>query len=148
MKFQQFTSPPIEVGVLLLKLIDDNHPDTMNLSQLRADVKSIKPLDYDLIIIEGLLTLWDEKLYGLLDMKVYVDCPADQRIIRRLKRNMEWGQTFDQVSNVYIDLVRFRHLEYVENSKWKADVILNGTEINNNVVKMICHYINTCNEQY
>ena len=73
--------------------------------------------------------MWDEEIYSKLDLKLFVDCKADERIVRRLKRNMKWGLTFDDVSNVYLDMVRYRHDEDVEPTKWKADLILNGSTI-------------------
>ena len=109
--------------------IDDNHPNTINLSKLRLDLYKALDNNFDVIILEGLLTLWDEEIYSKLDLKLFVDCKADERIVRRLKRNMEWGLTFDDVSNVYLDMVRYRHDEYVEPTKWKADLILNGSTI-------------------
>lgn len=108
--------------------IDDNHPDTMDLKRVYSDIRSyMNSGKYDVIIAEGLLTLWDKNIYELLDLKLYVDCPADERIIRRLKRNMSWGRNFEEISEVYLDLVRYRHNEYVEPTKWKADFIINGT---------------------
>lgn len=108
--------------------IDDNHPDTMDLKRVYSDIRSyMNSGKYDVIIAEGLLTLWDKNIYELLDLKLYVDCPADERIIRRLKRNMSWGMNFEEISEVYLDLVRYRHNEYVEPTKWKADFIINGT---------------------
>lgn len=108
--------------------IDDNHPDTMDLIRVYSDIRSyMNSGKYDVIIAEGLLTLWDKNIYELLDLKLYVDCPADERIIRRLKRNMSWGRNFEEISEVYLDLVRYRHNEYVEPTKWKADFIINGT---------------------
>lgn len=82
---------------------------------------------YDLIILEGLLVLWDEEIYSLLDLKLFVECRNDERIVRRLRRNMTWGMEFDVIAKVYLDLVRYRHDEYVEPTKWKADLILNGS---------------------
>lgn len=108
--------------------IDDNHPDTMDLKRVYSDIRSyMNSGKYNVIIAEGLLTLWDKNIYELLDLKLYVDCPADERIIRRLKRNMSWGRNFEEISEVYLDLVRYRHNEYVEPTKWKADFIINGT---------------------
>lgn len=108
--------------------IDDNHPDTMDLKRVYSDIRSyMNSGKYDVIIAEGLLTLWDKNIYELLDLKLYVDCPADERIIRRLKRNMSWGMNFEAIAEVYLDLVRYRHNEYVEPTKWKADFIINGT---------------------
>lgn len=106
---------------------DDNHPLSFNLDQLYEDIKNIKE-DFKIIIIEGLLTLYDEKIYSCLDLKLFIDCRADERILRRLKRNMKRGLSFDEISNVYLDLVRFRHDEFVENSRWKADLIVNGAQ--------------------
>ena len=108
--------------------VDDNHPDTINLKQLHTDLKAAISSNYDLIILEGLLVLWDEEIFSALDLKLFVDCRPDERIVRRLRRNMTWGLAFDEIANVYLDMVRYRHDEYVEPTKWKADFILNGSK--------------------
>ena len=108
--------------------IDDNHPDTMDLPKLRLDLlNAINEKQANIIIIEGLLVLADDEICRQLDLKLFVECRADERIVRRIKRNMQWGLTFEQISDVYLDMVRYRHDEYVEPSKWKADLILNGS---------------------
>lgn len=108
--------------------IDDNHPETIDLGQIKLDISKALSEDCDIVIVEGLLTLWDEDIYQQLDLKLFVDCRADERIVRRLRRNMGWGLSFDQIANVYLDMVRYRHDEYVEPTKWKADLILNGSQ--------------------
>jgi uridine kinase len=108
--------------------IDDNHPLTMDLQKLNEDLtNAMESRVFDVIIVEGLLTLWDKDICGRLDLRLFVDCRADERIVRRIKRNMQWGLQFDEISGVYLDLVRYRHDEYVEPTKWKADFILNGS---------------------
>ena len=102
-----------------------------------AMLKRLQEEDYDAIIAEGLLVLWDDEICGLLDMKLFVDCKADERIVRRLRRNMSWGLSFDEVSDVYLGLVRFRHDEYVEPSKWRADLIINGSKQSDLAVEII-----------
>ena len=82
---------------------------------------------YDVVIIEGLLTLWAREVYDKLDLRLFVECRADERIVRRLRRNMARGLSFDEIADVYLDLVRYRHDAYVEPSKWRADLILNGS---------------------
>ncbi|MDR1025198.1 MAG: AAA family ATPase [Treponema sp.] len=124
------------------KYIDDNHPLTMDLKKLTTDVKESLKKEYNVIIIEGLLTLWDDDMYEMLDLKIYVDCRSDERIVRRIKRNTQWGQTFEQITNVYLDMVRFRHDEYVEPSKWRADIIINGSKFSEKALTMIAGYIN------
>lgn len=120
---------------------DDNHPETMYLKQLALDLKEAMTENYDIIIIEGLLVLWDEDIYPYLDLKLFVDCRADERIVRRLRRNMEWGLTFDEISEVYLDMVRYRHDEYVEPTKWRADLIINGSSPQDKAVDMILSYV-------
>jgi uridine kinase len=122
--------------------IDDNHPLTMDLPKLAADLDTaICQKQYDVIIVEGLLALWDDDICGKLDLKLFVECRADERIVRRIKRNMEWGQTFGQISGVYLDLVRYRHDEYVEASKWRADIILNGSNPSDKALEIIAQYL-------
>ncbi len=88
-------------------------------------------IENDIVIAAGLLVLWDEELCGEADLRVFVDCPADVRVARRIKRNLSWGLSVDDIVDVYVDLVRFRYQEYVEPTKAKADIVvdsLNGLE--------------------
>jgi len=128
--------------------MDDNHPLTMDLPKLKQDMTNIiQEGSCQILIIEGLLTLWDDEIYEQLDLKLFVDCRPDERIVRRLKRNMTWGLTFDEIANVYLDMVRYRHDEYVEPTKWRADFILNGSNPSPKVLDMIVTYVKSvCKE--
>ncbi|MBQ8898913.1 MAG: uridine kinase [Clostridia bacterium] len=107
---------------------DHNHPLTMDLPRLEADLEGWRTSgEFDVVVLEGLLTLWDEKILEQLDLKLFVDCRDDERTVRRIKRHSSWGQSFDEITNVYLDLVRYRHDEYVAPSKWRADFFLNGS---------------------
>ena len=106
---------------------DHNHPLTADLPKLERDLEDwVSSGEYEIVVVEGLMTLWDEKIFEMLDLKLFVDCRDDERAIRRVKRHMAWGQTFEEVTNIYLDLVRYRQDEYVLPTKWKADFILNG----------------------
>lgn len=105
---------------------DYNCPDSFRMDELRKDL-SDADVRFDIIIVEGLLTLWDEEICSRCDLRVYVDCPADIRIIRRIKRNLSWGLSFEEIADVYVDLVRKRHEEYVEPTKKKADVVIDSS---------------------
>lgn len=121
--------PHSQAPITKKEYIDDNHPETMDLPRLRDDLSlAANENTYDVIIVEGLLTLYDDEICNMLNLKLYVDCQPDERIVRRLKRNMEWGLSFEQIADVYLDMVRYRHNEYVEPSKWKADFIINGSK--------------------
>ncbi len=122
--------------------VDDNHPDTMDLKKLYMDLtQGINSGQFDVIIVEGLLTLYDKDICSKLDLKLFVDCQADERIVRRLRRNMEWGLSFNEIADVYLDLVRYRHDQYVEPSKWKADLILNGSHLSKRALNMVANSI-------
>lgn len=77
------------------------------------------------VIVDGLLILWDADLRRMMDIKVFVDTDADLRFIRRLKRDIqERGRTAESVIDQYTSTVRPMHLEFVEPSKRYADVII------------------------
>lgn len=77
------------------------------------------------IILDGLLILWDRRLREAMDIKVFVDTDADVRLLRRLQRDMgERGRTLESVLEQYVRTVRPAHLEFVEPSKRWADVIV------------------------
>lgn len=79
----------------------------------------------DVIIIEGILVLEDERLRGLMDIKLFVDTDSDLRIIRRIQRDIkERGRTADSVIEQYISAVRPMHNLFIEPTKRYADVII------------------------
>ena len=57
----------------------------------------------------------------------FVDLKSDERLVRRIRRHLERGDTFDEITDRYIDTVRFRHDELVEPTRWRADLLFNGT---------------------
>lgn len=79
----------------------------------------------DVLILEGLFVLEDEHIRNLLDIKVFVDTPADLRIIRRLLRDVkERGRNMDSVISQYVNTVRVMHESFIEPSKRYADIII------------------------
>lgn len=79
----------------------------------------------DIIIVEGILILEDERIRDLLDIKVFVDTDADVRIIRRMIRDIEErGRTIQSVVDQYLSVVRPMHFQFTEPSKRFADIIV------------------------
>ncbi len=77
------------------------------------------------ILVEGILSLADEALRSLFDIKIFVDTDADIRVFRRIRRDLEQrGRTFTSVRERYYSHVRPMHLEFVEPSKRWADLIV------------------------
>lgn len=105
---------------------DDNCPDTVDWVGYHNALNEAIAGTYSVVIVEGLLVLWDKETLEKLDLKIFVDCRPDQRIIRRISRNMQRGQTYEFITDIYLNMVRFRHDQYVEPTKWCADLIVNG----------------------
>jgi len=77
------------------------------------------------VIIEGILIFAEALILDLLDVRVFVDTPADVRFIRRLQRDIsERGRTVESVIAQYFATVRPMHREFVEPSKRHADIII------------------------
>jgi len=77
------------------------------------------------VLVEGILVFVDKTLRDMMDVKIYVDTPADIRFIRRLERDInERGRSLRSVIDQYQGTVRPMHLEFVEPSKRYADVII------------------------
>ena len=88
-----------------------------------AEVATVRPAP--IIIIEGILVLWDPGLRALMDLRVFVDADADVRFIRRLERDVsERGRSVHSVIQQYLETVRPSHLNFIEPSKRYADVII------------------------
>ena len=79
----------------------------------------------DVLIVEGILVLENEKLRNLMDIKVFVDTDDDVRILRRIRRDIEErGRTLDSVITQYMDAVKPMYHQFIEPTKRYADVII------------------------
>ena len=92
----------------------------------RSDaVTEIRPRP--IILIAGILIFHDPALRACMDLKIYVETDADERILRRARRDMrERGRDLDSVIHQYLSTVKPMHNTYVEPTKVFADIILNG----------------------
>jgi uridine kinase len=90
------------------------------------------------ILVEGILIFADKQLRDMMDIKIYVDAPADLRFIRRLERDMaERNRTVQHVIEQYLATVRPMHLEFVEPSKRYADIIIPHGGQNVKAIRMV-----------
>jgi uridine kinase len=77
------------------------------------------------LIIEGILVLTDPQLRDLLDIKLFVHADADERLIRRIKRDtLERGRDLTEILNRYQSTLKPMHDEFIEPSKVHADIII------------------------
>lgn len=80
-----------------------------------------------IILIDGILIFHDPALRACMDLKIYVETDADERILRRARRDIrDRGRDLDSVIHQYLSTVKPMHNTYVEPTKVFADVILNG----------------------
>ena len=94
-----------------------------------AHTKYQEPVD--VIILEGILALYDEKVRSLMDIKLYVDTDSDLRFIRRLQRDfLERGRSIESVVTQYTEQVRPMHNQFVEPTKRYAQIIIPSDEQN------------------
>ncbi len=78
-----------------------------------------------ILIVEGILLFDDPRLRERFDIKLYVDTPADIRVLRRIRRDMQLrGRSFEDTRQQYYATVRPMHEAFVEPSRRHADLII------------------------
>jgi len=122
---------------------DHNHPDSFDLAALVCDLDALLEGEEppQVIIVEGLLTLQNDEIRSRLDLRIFLDAQSDERIVRRLKRNMARGMDFDQIADFFLDSVRYRHQEFVEPSRWHADIVLNGSNPSQRGLELVVEWV-------
>jgi uridine kinase len=92
--------------------------------QTRSEVtERIEPAR--VIILDGILVLEDERIRKLTDIKIFVECDEDLRLIRRIRRDMvERGRDFDHIISQYLATVKPMYHAFVSPSKRYADILI------------------------
>ncbi|MDN2453081.1 uridine kinase [Lactobacillus sp. UCMA15818] len=79
----------------------------------------------EVIIVEGILVLNDQRLRNLMDIKIFVDTDDDIRIIRRIKRDTEErGRSLESIISQYLRTVKPMYHQFIEPTKRYADIIV------------------------
>lgn len=100
----------------------------------------VKPCE--VVIVEGILVLTNSKLRNLMDMKIFVDADADDRLMRVIKRDIvERGRSIDRVMERYENTVKPMHEQFIEPSKRYADVIVPQGGNNQVAIDLLTMYI-------
>lgn len=132
------------------KKMNYDHPDAFETTLLLEHLKELKEgraiqcpvYDYSqhnrsknvvtvepkrVILLEGILVLADPKLREPLDIKIYVEADADERILRRVIRDVkERGRDIEGVVDQYLTTVKPMHYLYVEPTRALADIVINS----------------------
>ncbi|TDW48508.1 uridine kinase [Flavobacterium sp. 270] len=95
------------------------------------------------MIVEGILILTNPELRELFDIKVFVHADSDERLIRRLKRDIsERGRDIDEVLNRYQNTLKPMHEQFIEPSKAFADIIIPNDKYNTVAIDVVRAVIN------
>ena len=139
-----------DVSIENRKKVNYDHPDSLETQLLLEHLYMLKDgravdcqvYDYSLhnrsdqtvhieprkiIIAEGILLLADKRIRDLLDIKIYVEADADERILRRVVRDVkERGRDIDNIVEQYLTTVKPMHYLYVEPTRAMADIVINS----------------------
>lgn len=95
------------------------------------------------LIVEGILILTSAKIRDMCDIKIFVHADTDERLIRRLKRDInERGWTLDDTLNSYQNTLKPMHDQFIEPSKEFADIIIPNNRYNTVAVDIVRSLIN------
>ena len=96
----------------------------------------------EIIIVEGIMALRDYHLRQQMDLKIFVDADADDRLIRVAKRDIvERGRTIEAVMDRYQRVLKPMHEQFIETCKRYADVIIPQGGHNNAAINMLVKFI-------
>lgn len=105
-----------------------------------AETVEVKPRD--VVIVEGILVLNDPQLRDMMDVKVFVDADADERLIRVIARDcIERGRTPQMVIDRYTEVLKPMHEMYIQPSKRFADLIVPQGGNNTVAINLLTDYI-------
>ena len=95
------------------------------------------------VIVEGILVFTDKRLRDLFDVKIFVHADSDERLIRRLKRDMkERERDLDEILDRYQATLKPMHEQFIEPTKNFADIIIPNDRYNNVAIDIVRTVIN------
>lgn len=96
----------------------------------------------EVIIVEGIMSLYDKELRDLMDLKIFVDAEPDERLLRVITRDMvERGHPLEMLIDKYRNILKPMHDEFIEPTKQYADVIIPNGGNNQKAIDMLKLYI-------
>lgn len=95
------------------------------------------------VIVEGILIFNNEELRNLFDIKIFVHAETDERLIRRIRRDItERGRDIEEVLNRYQDTLKPMHQQFIEPTKNFADIIIPNDKYNTVAIDIVRSVIN------
>ena len=96
----------------------------------------------EVIIVEGIMSLYDKELRDLMDLKIFVDAEPDERLLRVITRDMvERGHPLEMLIDKYRNVLKPMHDEFIEPTKQYADIIIPNGGNNRKAIEILKLYI-------
>ena len=96
----------------------------------------------DVIIVEGIMSLYDKTLRDQMDLKIFVDAGADERLLRVIVRDKaERGHPLEMLISKYRNVLKPMHDEFIEPTKQYADIIIPNGGNNEQAIQMLSRFI-------
>lgn len=97
---------------------------------------------HDVIIVEGIMALYDKSLRDQMDLKIFVDAEPDERLLRVITRDMaERGHPLDMLVDKYRNVLKPMHDQFIEPTKQYADIIVPNGGDNSRAINMLQMYV-------
>ena len=104
--------------------------------------KTEKVVPKELIVIEGIMALVNKDLRTMGDLKVYINCSRERRLVRRIDRDQkERGRTYESIIEQYFSTVLPMYEEIIAPSQYYADLIINNEGYNNRSIDVLVSVI-------
>lgn len=96
----------------------------------------------DVIIFEGIMSLYDKEIRDMMDLKIFVDADPDVRLIRNVERDVvSRGRTYQNVMERYVRILKPMHEQFIEPTKRYADLIVPQGGKNKMAIKILTMFI-------
>ena len=108
-----------------------------------AETVHVEPRE--VIIVEGIMALYDKSMRDLMDIKIYVDAEPDERLLRVITRDIaERGHPLEMLIGKYRNVLKPMHDEFIEPTKQYADIIIPNGGHNVKAIEMLRLFIQQC----
>ncbi len=126
-----------------LEMEDYNCPESIDYDALLEEMRKMKD-ECDVLIVEGNGILYFEKLRKEMNLSVFVDLPIEERMYRRIARNIKAGRgTMEEIASFYLDSARFSEAKFLLPTKRFADLVVEGHNFQEKAVDVIEAYVRT-----
>lgn len=139
--------PPHHVAVVPL---DSYYNDTSHMTEEKCnrEKETIHVEPKPVIIVEGIMTLLNKRLRDMMDLRIFVDCDPDERLIRNIQRDtIDRGRTVSMVVDRYLKVLKPMHEQFIEPTKRFAHIIIPEGGDNLKGINMVCKYIESIVEK-